>query len=171
MRAKIARRGAKMSPRGAKMAMISQLDAKLEESCGQEAPRSTQESLKRDPRGPKRHFRRFNRQPREPKRLGDCGFGPSCDHLGAVLAALGNSGLGTLSFTVAWGLGSCETNGFTVVLRASCDHLGAVLASLGVLLAALVSLLAAVKSFLATLGVLLAALGGSGLGTLSSAMV
>ena len=79
--------------------------------------------------------------------------------LGALLAALGSSGIGTLSCTVAWGLGSCETSGFTGVLRASCDHLGAVLASLGVLLAALVSLLAA-------LGVLLAAVGGSGLGTL-----
>ena len=40
MHAKIAPRGAKMRPRGAK---ISQFDAKLEESCGQEAPRSTQE--------------------------------------------------------------------------------------------------------------------------------
>ena len=42
MCAKIAPRGAKMSPRGAK---IRQLDAMLEESCGQEAPRSTQERL------------------------------------------------------------------------------------------------------------------------------
>jgi len=41
MRAKIAPRGAKMSPRGDK---IRQLDAMLEESCGQEAPRSTQEA-------------------------------------------------------------------------------------------------------------------------------
>ena len=41
MRAKIVPRGAKMSPRGAK---IRQLDAMLEESCGQEAPRSTQEA-------------------------------------------------------------------------------------------------------------------------------
>ena len=41
MRAKIAPRGAKMSPRGDK---IRQLDAKLEESCGQEAPRSIQEA-------------------------------------------------------------------------------------------------------------------------------
>ena len=41
MRAKIAPRGAKMNPKGAK---IRQLDAMLEESCGQEAPRSIQEA-------------------------------------------------------------------------------------------------------------------------------
>ena len=89
---------------------------------GQETPRTIQEA---------------------PKRLGGCGVEPSCDHLGTVLAALGalfgcscpllcrsgsplcrswlllaalgGSGLGTLSFTVVWGLGSCETIGFTMV--------------------------------------------------------
>ena len=35
---------------------------------------------------------------------------------GALLVAFRGSGLGTLSFTVVWGLGTCETIGFTMVL-------------------------------------------------------
>ena len=55
MRAKIAPRGAKKSPRGAK---IRQLDAKLEESCGQEAPKKRIFASSWDLLGPfGKHFR------------------------------------------------------------------------------------------------------------------
>ena len=44
--------------------------------------------------------------------------GCSCVALGSLLAAPRGCGLGTLSLTVVWGLGSCETNGFTEVWTA-----------------------------------------------------
>ena len=43
-------------------------------------------------------------------------LGPLWATPGALLVAFRGSGLGTLSFTLVWGLGSCETSGFTVVL-------------------------------------------------------
>ena len=58
-------------------------------------------------------------------------IGPLLAALGSLLAALGASGLGILSFTLVWGLGSCETTGFILVLGlGSCKTIGFTMFSL-----------------------------------------